>query len=71
MLCNYDIFLVIFVGSNLKLQTTVAVMKVGQLSVYAPAKTLTNIPFPTKGYMFYVKFRFVFLSHAPSLYLCT
>ncbi|XP_065001003.1 nuclear pore complex protein GP210-like isoform X1 [Musa acuminata AAA Group] len=47
---------VIFVGSNLKLQTTVAVMKVGQLSVYAPAKTLTNIPFPTKGYMFCVKF---------------
>ncbi|THU72911.1 hypothetical protein C4D60_Mb04t17220 [Musa balbisiana] len=55
--CGEGATQVIFVGSNLKLQTTVAVMKVGQLSVYAPAETLTNIPFPTKGYMFSVKFR--------------
>ncbi|WOL18742.1 nuclear pore complex protein [Canna indica] len=47
---------VIFIGSDSKLQTTVSVMKVDQILVDAPAETMTNVPFPSKGYMFSVKF---------------
>lgn len=48
-----------FLGSKLKLQTPVTVMKVDQISVDGPADALTNVPFPSKGYMFLVKYRFV------------
>ncbi|XP_008807451.2 LOW QUALITY PROTEIN: nuclear pore complex protein GP210 [Phoenix dactylifera] len=47
---------VIFEGMNLKLQTTVTVLKVEQIIVGAPTETLTNIQFPSKGYKFLVKF---------------
>ncbi|CAK9176162.1 unnamed protein product [Ilex paraguariensis] len=47
---------VIFDGSNLKLQTTVTVLKGNIVSVHAPKETLTNVPFPLKGYSFSVGF---------------
>ncbi|KAG1358954.1 hypothetical protein COCNU_08G004000 [Cocos nucifera] len=47
---------VIFEGMNLKLQTTVTVLKVEQIIVDAPTETLTNIQFPPKGYKFLVRF---------------
>ncbi|XP_074574231.1 nuclear pore complex protein GP210 [Curcuma longa] len=47
---------VMFLGSKLKLQTPVTVMKVDQISVDGPADALTNVPFPSKGYMFLVKY---------------
>ncbi|KAF8399768.1 hypothetical protein HHK36_015638 [Tetracentron sinense] len=47
---------VIFEGSSLKLRTTVTVLRVNLVIVDAPAETLTNVPFPSKGYNFSVKF---------------
>lgn len=47
---------VIFKGSNLELQTMVTVLTGIIISVGAPKTTLTNVPFPTKGYNFSVKF---------------
>uniref|UniRef100_A0A5B7BTW7 BIG2 domain-containing protein n=1 Tax=Davidia involucrata TaxID=16924 RepID=A0A5B7BTW7_DAVIN len=47
---------VIFEGSGLKLQTAVTVLKGNIVFVDAPEETLTNIPFPAKGYRFSVKF---------------
>ncbi|RCV10724.1 hypothetical protein SETIT_2G131600v2 [Setaria italica] len=47
---------VIFKGSNLKLQTTVSVLKVNQIVVDAPAETLTNAAGPPDGYKFSVRF---------------
>ncbi|XP_026442426.1 nuclear pore complex protein GP210-like isoform X1 [Papaver somniferum] len=47
---------VIFEGSNLKLQTAVTVQKVDVVLVDSPEETLTNIPFPTKGYYFSIRF---------------
>ncbi|KAJ7974628.1 Nuclear pore complex protein [Quillaja saponaria] len=41
---------------SLKLQTTVTVLKGDSVSVDAPRETLTNIPYPIKGYNFSVKF---------------
>lgn len=43
----------------MKLQTLVTVITGDIVSVDAPKETLTNVPFPTKGYNFLVKFRFV------------
>ncbi|KAF5204727.1 Nuclear pore membrane glycoprotein [Thalictrum thalictroides] len=48
---------VIFQSSSLRLQTTVTVQKVKGVLVESPAGTLTNVPFPTNGYYFSVKFR--------------
>ncbi|KAI3985657.1 hypothetical protein MKX01_033940 [Papaver californicum] len=48
---------VIFEGLNLKLQTAVTVQKVDLVLVDSPEETLTNIPFPTKGYYFSIRFR--------------
>lgn len=45
-----------FESSSLKLQTTVTVLAVAQILVDAPAETLTNVPFPTKGYKFVIRF---------------
>ncbi|KAK4603548.1 hypothetical protein RGQ29_012174 [Quercus rubra] len=47
---------VIFEGSGLKLQTLVTVLTGDIVSVDAPKETLTNVPFPLKGYNFLVKF---------------
>ncbi|XP_062193278.1 nuclear pore complex protein GP210 [Phragmites australis] len=47
---------VIFKGSNLKLQTTITVLKVNQIVVDAPAETLTNAAGPPDGYKFSVGF---------------
>ncbi|KAA8548147.1 hypothetical protein F0562_004591 [Nyssa sinensis] len=47
---------VIFEGSGLKLQTTVTVKRGNIVFVDAPDETLTNVPFPAKGYSFSVKF---------------
>lgn len=47
---------VIFKGSNLKLQTTVSVLKVNQIVVDAPAGTLTNAADLHDGYKFSVRF---------------
>ncbi|OVA20622.1 Bacterial Ig-like [Macleaya cordata] len=47
---------VIFEGSRLKLQTAVTVLSVNVVLVDSPAETLTNIPFPTKGYNFSIRF---------------
>ncbi|CAL5090263.1 unnamed protein product [Urochloa decumbens] len=47
---------VIFKGSNLKLQTTVSVLKVNQIVVDAPAEMLTNAAGPPDGYKFSVRF---------------
>ncbi|KAL6601453.1 hypothetical protein ACP70R_044673 [Stipagrostis hirtigluma subsp. patula] len=47
---------VIFKGSNIKLQTTVTVLKVNQIVVDAPAQTLTNAAGPPDGYKFSVRF---------------
>ncbi|KAJ1288978.1 hypothetical protein BS78_02G130300 [Paspalum vaginatum] len=47
---------VIFKGANLKLQTTVTVLKVNQIVVDAPAETLTNVAGPPDGYKFSVRF---------------
>ncbi|RZC71969.1 hypothetical protein C5167_035143 [Papaver somniferum] len=49
---------VIFEGSNLKLQTAVTVQKVDVVLVDSPEETLTNIPFPTKGYYFSIRFSY-------------
>ncbi|KAM0958021.1 hypothetical protein EV1_023125 [Malus domestica] len=46
---------VYFEASSLKLRTTVIVPTEDIVSVDAPTETLTNVPFPTKGYNFYVK----------------
>ncbi|KAL2529004.1 Nuclear pore complex protein [Forsythia ovata] len=45
-----------FHSSSFKLQTSVTVLKGNILSVDAPKETLTNVPFPTNGYGFSVKF---------------
>lgn len=42
-----------------KLATTVTVLTKDIVSVDAPKEMLTNVPFPTQGYSFLVKFRFV------------
>ncbi|RLM86258.1 hypothetical protein C2845_PM04G10100 [Panicum miliaceum] len=47
---------VIFKGSNLKVQTTVSVLKVNQIVVDAPGETLTNAAGPPDGYKFSVRF---------------
>lgn len=47
---------VIFKGASLKLQTTVTVLAGDIVYVDAPKAILTNVPFPTKGYNFSVKF---------------
>ncbi|WVZ63130.1 hypothetical protein U9M48_012789 [Paspalum notatum var. saurae] len=47
---------VIFKGANLKLQTTVSVLKVNQIVVDPPAETLTNVAGPPDGYKFSVRF---------------
>lgn len=47
---------VIFGSTSLKLQTAVTVLKGSIVSVDAPRETLTNTPFPAKGYAFFVKF---------------
>lgn len=47
---------VIFKGSNWKLQTTVNVLKVDQITVDSPGQTLTNVPFPLEGYKFAITF---------------
>ncbi|KAL6506124.1 hypothetical protein OROHE_022653 [Orobanche hederae] len=39
-----------------KLQTTITVLKGHCISVDAPKGMLTNVPYPTKGYNFFVKF---------------
>ncbi|GJN34667.1 hypothetical protein PR202_gb23351 [Eleusine coracana subsp. coracana] len=56
---------VIFKGSNVKLQTTVTVLKVNQIVIDAPSGTLTNAAGPPDGYKFSVRFRFDLL-HASS-----
>ncbi|XP_010528227.1 PREDICTED: nuclear pore complex protein GP210 [Tarenaya hassleriana] len=48
--------LVIFEGQEMKLQTKVTVLSGNTIYVDAPKETLTNVPFPTKGYSFPVKF---------------
>lgn len=48
-----------FEASSLKLRTTVIVLTEDIVSVDAPRESLTNVPFPTKGYYFSVKIRFV------------
>ncbi|CAI9763181.1 unnamed protein product [Fraxinus pennsylvanica] len=45
-----------FNSSSFKLQTSVTVLKGNIVSVNAPKDTLTNVPFPTNGYGFSVKF---------------
>ncbi|KAK9117285.1 hypothetical protein Sjap_016232 [Stephania japonica] len=47
---------VIFEGSSLKLHTTARVHPVNLVFVESPAETLTNVPFPTEGYPFSVRF---------------
>ncbi|KAL6838421.1 hypothetical protein ACP4OV_031666 [Aristida adscensionis] len=47
---------VIFKGSDIKLQTTVTVLKVNQILVDAPAETLTNAAGQPDGYKFSVRF---------------
>ncbi|CAA2987605.1 nuclear pore complex GP210 [Olea europaea subsp. europaea] len=47
---------VCFSSSSFKLQTSVTVLKGNIVSVNAPKETLTNVPFPTNGYGFSVKF---------------
>ncbi|KAE8021482.1 hypothetical protein FH972_007367 [Carpinus fangiana] len=47
---------VIFKGSSLELRTTGTVLTGIIISVGAPKEMLTNVPFPTKGYNFSVKF---------------
>lgn len=46
---------VYFEASSVKLRTTVTVPTEDIVSVDAPRETLTNVPFPTKGYNFSVK----------------
>lgn len=46
---------VFFQGSNFKLQTVATVIKLNQIIVDTPLDTLTNAPFPSKGYKFAVK----------------
>ncbi|XP_042500148.1 nuclear pore complex protein GP210 [Macadamia integrifolia] len=46
---------VIFESSSLKLQTIVSVQRMNLVLVDAPAETLTNVHFPTKGYSFLVR----------------
>ncbi|KAF9625307.1 hypothetical protein IFM89_021246 [Coptis chinensis] len=48
---------VIFEGPRLRLQTTATVQSVDMVVVDSPLETLTNVPFPTKGYCFAVRFR--------------
>ncbi|KAG8384867.1 hypothetical protein BUALT_Bualt04G0163000 [Buddleja alternifolia] len=45
-----------FESLGFKLHTTVTVLKGNSVSVNAPKETLTNVPFPAKGYAFSVKF---------------
>ncbi|XP_050223905.1 nuclear pore complex protein GP210 [Mercurialis annua] len=47
---------VIFESSSMKLQTEVTVISGNIASVDAPKEMLTNVPYPTKGYSFSVKF---------------
>ncbi|XP_077228958.1 embryo defective 3012 isoform X2 [Tasmannia lanceolata] len=47
---------VIFEGLNFKLRTPVKVLRVASVSVDAPVETLTNVPFPMKGYNFSIRF---------------
>ncbi|KAM7268816.1 hypothetical protein ACFE04_010982 [Oxalis oulophora] len=48
--------LVYFNCPSMKLQTTVTVVSGNTVFVDAPKQMLTNVPFPTKGYSFSVKF---------------
>ncbi|KAH1248383.1 Nuclear pore complex protein [Glycine max] len=41
---------------RLRLQTTITVLKGNYIFVNAPKETLTNVPYPSKGYNFSVKF---------------
>ena len=59
LIWNLFLVTVIFEGSGYKLQTVVAVSKGNIVFIDAPKETLTNVPFPAKGYSFTVKFRFV------------
>lgn len=43
----------------MKLQTTVTVLSKNIVSIDAPKEVLTNIPYPTKGYTFAVRFGYV------------
>ncbi|XP_068664790.1 nuclear pore complex protein GP210 isoform X3 [Aristolochia californica] len=43
-------------GSTLNLRTKVMVLRVASVLVDAPGETLTNVPFPLKGYNFSVRF---------------
>ncbi|XP_030530756.1 nuclear pore complex protein GP210 isoform X1 [Rhodamnia argentea] len=47
---------VIFKSSSAKLQTEVMVLGSDMVSVDAPRKALSNVPFPVRGYEFHVKF---------------
>uniref|UniRef100_A0A2P2KNT8 Uncharacterized protein MANES_17G112100 n=1 Tax=Rhizophora mucronata TaxID=61149 RepID=A0A2P2KNT8_RHIMU len=47
---------VFFDSPSTKLQTTVTVLLGNIISVDAPKKVLTNVPYPTEGYKFSVKF---------------
>lgn len=60
-----------FEASSLKLRTTVIVPTEDIVSVDAPTETLTNVPFPTKGYNFYVKIRFVTMNALYALLGCS
>lgn len=46
-------------SGGVKLLTTVTVLPGSRLVMKAPKEMLTNVPFPSQGYSFSVKFRFV------------
>jgi len=52
-------YAVTFQSSSVKLQTNVKVLKENTIYVDAPRDTLTNVLYPSGGYNFSVKFRFV------------
>ncbi|XP_020089259.1 nuclear pore complex protein GP210 isoform X4 [Ananas comosus] len=54
--CGEGVAEVFFKKSNMKLQTTVTVLKVDQIIVDAPSEILTNIPYPSEGYKFPIRF---------------
>lgn len=49
-----------FEAQGLKLRTSITVLAGNIVSVDPPKEMLTNVPFPTKGYSFLVKIRFVY-----------
>lgn len=59
LLFEFVTYAVFFECPSMKLQTMVTVLSENIVSMDAPKEVLTNVPYPTKGYTFAVRFGYV------------